>query len=245
MILLPEWYGNKNRTLTKPSCQVRRLSKLKPACLIYLYSFLCSATRYVPSFVEAWLCYAHICTSLPLLSLPWPTPSGIVLNRSRQSPGNVIVSHADSNVWCPDGFRQWRISFVSAWLPDYPCQGCRSSHLFFIIKTTCRGCAWFGWDTQVFIQAIGTRDVRSKWVSKYAFDLEWSSLSASTKTGEQQVTGSVPVLESASCIWMHKSNIYFEAIQLRKQLSSLFDWQKLLVHKRIHLILYFFSVVKK
>ena len=27
----------KNRTLIKPSYQVRRLSKLKPACLVYLY----------------------------------------------------------------------------------------------------------------------------------------------------------------------------------------------------------------
>ena len=51
----------KNRTLTKPSCQVRRLSKLKSACLIYLYSFVCSMARRVPSVVEAWLCYAHGC----------------------------------------------------------------------------------------------------------------------------------------------------------------------------------------
>ena len=46
-------YGEitKNRTLTKPSCQVRMLSKLKPTCLIYSYSFVCSATRRVYSFV--------------------------------------------------------------------------------------------------------------------------------------------------------------------------------------------------
>ena len=39
---------------------------------------------------------------------------------------------------------------------------------------------------------------------------------------------------------MHESNVYFEAIQLRKRLSSCFDWQQLLVHKRIELMLYFF-----
>ena len=49
----------KNRTLAKPSCQVRRLWKLKSACLIYLYSFVCSMARRVPSFIEGWLCYAH------------------------------------------------------------------------------------------------------------------------------------------------------------------------------------------
>ena len=69
-----KWYSilncavTKNTILTNPSCQVRRLSKLKPACLIHLYSFLCSATRRVPSFVDVWLCYAHICTFLPLLT---------------------------------------------------------------------------------------------------------------------------------------------------------------------------------
>ena len=64
--------------------------------------------------------------------------------------------------------------------------GSRSSLLFFTIKATCRGCAWFGWDTQVCIQAIGTKDVSCKWVSKYAFDLEWSSLSNSAKTGHNK-----------------------------------------------------------
>ena len=42
----------KNRTLTKPSCQVRGMSKRKQVCLLYLYLFVCSATRRVPSFVE-------------------------------------------------------------------------------------------------------------------------------------------------------------------------------------------------
>ena len=42
---------------------------------------------------------------------------------------------------------------------------------------------------------------------------------------------------------MHKSNTYFEAIQLWKRPSSLFDWQQLLVHKCIQLILYFSSAV--
>ena len=58
----------KNRTLSKPSCQVKRLSKLKPACLMYSYSFVCSVTRRVPSFVHAWLCYVHGCTFLAWLS---------------------------------------------------------------------------------------------------------------------------------------------------------------------------------
>ena len=52
----------KNRTLAEPPCQVRRLSNLKPACIIYLYPFVCSATRRMPSFVEDWLCHAHGCT---------------------------------------------------------------------------------------------------------------------------------------------------------------------------------------
>ena len=64
----------KNRTLSKPSFQVRGLSKRKPVCLSYLYLFVCSATRRVPSFVEAYLCYAHICTFLPVLSLHYPNP---------------------------------------------------------------------------------------------------------------------------------------------------------------------------
>ena len=64
----------KNRTITKPSCQVRRLSKLKPAPIIYLYLFVCWSTKRVPSFVEAWLCYAHGCTFLALLFMPSPNP---------------------------------------------------------------------------------------------------------------------------------------------------------------------------
>ena len=57
---------NKNRT--KPSCQVKRLSKLKPACLTYSCSFVLSATRRVLSFVDVCLCHARGCTvfaSLP------------------------------------------------------------------------------------------------------------------------------------------------------------------------------------
>ena len=38
---------------------------------------------------------------------------------------------------------------------------------------------------------------------------------------------------------MLKSNVYFKAIQLWKWLSCLIDWQQLLVHKPIQLILYF------
>ena len=67
----------KNRTLAKPSCQVRRLSKLKSACLIYSYSFVYAAARRVPSFVEAWLCYAHGSTFLALFPLPSPKPIGM------------------------------------------------------------------------------------------------------------------------------------------------------------------------
>ena len=33
------------------------------------------------------------------------------------------VTCKDNYAWCPDGIRQWRISFVSAWLLEYPCQG--------------------------------------------------------------------------------------------------------------------------
>ena len=67
----------KNRALTKPSCQTRRLSKFKLACLIYLYSFVCSTARRVPSFVEACLCYAHGYTFLALSPLPSPKPTGM------------------------------------------------------------------------------------------------------------------------------------------------------------------------
>ena len=37
----------KTRTLAQPSCQVRRLSNFKLACLIYLYSFVCSAYSFI------------------------------------------------------------------------------------------------------------------------------------------------------------------------------------------------------
>ena len=117
----------KNRTPTKTSCQVRRLTKLTPACLIYLYSFVCSVTRHVPSFVEAWLCYAHGCAFLALLSLQSTKPLGVASNRSILSPGKVTcresVTCRDNDVWLPDDFRQWRIIFIPAWLPDCPCQG--------------------------------------------------------------------------------------------------------------------------
>ena len=98
----------KNRTLALPSCQVRRLSELKSACLINLYSFVCSVARRVLSFVEASLCYAHGFTFLALFLLPSPKSS---------------VTCRDNDLWCPDGFRQWIINFVPAWRPDCPCQG--------------------------------------------------------------------------------------------------------------------------
>ena len=152
--------------------------------VIYSYSFVYSATRRVPSFLDAWLCYAHICTFLPLLSLPWPKPIDMALDRSMQPQGKVSVSHAETTMGDAQtalgneesasyllGFQTTHVKGVS-----------RSSHLFFIIKATCRGCAWLGWDTQVCIRAIGTRDNSSKSVNKYAFDQEWSSLSTFTKT---------------------------------------------------------------
>ena len=69
----------KDRTLAKPSCQVRWLSKLKSACLIYLYSFVCSVARRFPSFVEAWLCYAHGCIFFALFLLPSPKLIGMAI----------------------------------------------------------------------------------------------------------------------------------------------------------------------
>ena len=80
----------KNGTLTKPkpSCQVRRLSKLKPLRLICMfsdkaYSLICINC----------LCYVHICTFLPLLSLPSSKPIGMALNRNTQSPRKVTKCH--------------------------------------------------------------------------------------------------------------------------------------------------------
>ena len=139
----------KMRTLNKPSCEVRRLSKLKPACLIYLYSFVCSATRGVPSFVKAWLCYAHGCTFLAWLSMPAPDPlAWHLIEACNHQEKQESVTCWDNDVWCLDG------------------DGGRSSLLFFITKATCNSCACLGWDAQACIQAIGTMDVSSKWVSK-------------------------------------------------------------------------------
>ena len=90
----------KNRTLAKPSCQVRRLSKLKSAWLIYLYPFVCSVAGRVLSFVEACLCYAHGCTFLALFLLP--SPKHGILNRRMQSPGTWHtgkVSHAETTMF--------------------------------------------------------------------------------------------------------------------------------------------------
>ena len=116
--------------------------------------------------------------------------------------------------------------------------------LFFIIKATCNSCACFGWDTQACIQAIGTRDVSSEWISKYVFDLEQNSISTSTKTRglKSKVffpspwVGEPHLDQGYKCLY-----VYFKAIQLWKQLSCHFDWQQLLVHKPIQYILYFFN----
>ena len=59
----------KNRTLSKCSCQVRRLSKLKPACLIHLYSFVCSVTRHVPQICR---CLAVLCSYMYFLAFVFP-----------------------------------------------------------------------------------------------------------------------------------------------------------------------------
>ena len=132
--------------------------------------------------------YMYLCTFLPLSSLPWPKPIGMAMNKSMQSPGKVTVSHAET-IMC-DALMALSNGESTSYLlgsrTTHVKGGSRGSHLFFIFKATCRGCAWFGWETQVCIQAIGTRDVSSKWVSKYAFDLEWSSLSTSTKTGHNK-----------------------------------------------------------
>ena len=108
----------------------------------------------------------------------------------------------------------------------------------FIIKATLNSCACFCWDTQTCIQATGKRDVSSKWFGKYASELEQISQSNSTKTEAQQVVLSLSLSQAAAFgSGMHTSNIYFKAIPFWKRLSSLFDWQQLLVHQYIQLIL--------
>ena len=167
-------------------------------------------TRRVPSFVGALLFYAHGCTFLALLSMPSPNPFAWHIMRRY--------------VWCLDG------------------DGSRSSHLFFIIEATCNSGACFGWDTQACNQAIGTRAVTSIWVSKYASDLERSFPSTSTKSRGTTSNIFLPYsLDQTAELGsgMHMSNI-FEAIQLLKGLVSCFNWEQVLVHKRIPLILYFF-----
>ena len=167
------------------------MSKLKPACLIYSYSFVCSATMRVPSFVEACLCYAHGCTFLALLSMPSPNPlAWHWIEACNHQEKQESVACRDNDVWRLDG------------------EGSRSSHLFFIIKATCNSLACFGWDSQACIQAIGTRDVCCKRVSKYASDQERSSLSASTKTRAQQVTCSFHILVSGSCTWIRDAWVF-------------------------------------
>ena len=105
--------------------------------------------------------------------------------------------------------------------------GSESSNLF-IIKATFISCAYFGWGIQVCITAIGTRDVSSIKVIKYAFDLERSSVSTSTKTETQQLRHSYPSLGRAAALGsgMHNSNIYSKAIQLWKRLSPLLEGTK-------------------
>ena len=160
--------------------------------------------------------FAVLCTWMHFLSLVVHAiiqPIGMALNRSMQSSGKQeIVTCRDNDVCCLDG------------------DGSKNSHLFVITKATCNSCACFGWDTQACIQAIGTRGVSSKWVSRYASDLEGSSLSTFTKTGAQQVTWSFHILGSGSCTWIRdawvkylfwgNSDIWMALFYLRLETTS-------------------------
>ena len=128
----------------------------------------------------------------------------MAVNKSMQSPGKITVSHAETTM-CDALMalsNEESTSYLLGFRTTHVKGGSRSSHLFFVFKATCCGCAWYGWDTHACIQAIGTRDVSSKRINKYAFDLESSYLSLSTKTGAQQVTCSFLVLEPGRCIWI-------------------------------------------
>ena len=177
----------KNRTITKPSCQVRRLSKLKPAPIIY-FLLICMLIDKACSFICRSL--AVLCTWVYFVVHAITQPIGMALNRSMQSPGKVTQCHMyDSLVALGnEESTSYLLGFRTANVKD----GSRSSHLFFIIKATCNSFACFGWDTQVCILAIGTRDVSNKWVSKYASDLERISLSTFTKTGGTTSNSSFP-----------------------------------------------------
>ena len=200
----PDGYGKISQCIT-----TTKHSKAKTVCVflgIYcIFVLICMFSDKACSLIcRAWLCYTHMCTFLPLLSLPWPKTIGMDLNRSMQSPGKITVPHSVT-IMCDALMalgNEESTSYLLGFQTTHVKGGSRSSHLFFTIKATCPGCAWFDWDTQVCIQAIGTRDVSSKWVNKYAFDSELSPLSTSAKTGAQQVTCSFPVLESNSCIWI-------------------------------------------
>ena len=160
----------------------------------------------------------------------------MALNWNMQSPGKVTKFHMQRKRcvvpwWLQAMKNQIRICLASG-LPMSRL-GVEAPTCFFIIKATCNSCACFGWDTQACTRAIGTRDVSCKWVSRYAFDLERSSLSTSTKTVHSKEHVLSLSLSQADAFGsrMHMSNIYFEEIQLWKRLLSPFDWQQPLVHR--------------
>ena len=126
---------------------------------------------------------------------------GMALKRSMQSPGKVTMCHIYGSLVAlgNEESTSYLLGFRTANVQG----GCRSSHLFFIINATCNNCACFVWDNQACILAIGTR------VSKYASDLERSSLSTSTKRGAHQVTHSFPILESGSCTRIRGASVKY------------------------------------
>ena len=149
----------------------------------YIFVLICMFSDKACSKLH--LCYAHGCTFLALLSMPSPNPlAWHWIEACNHQEKQQSVACREKDVWYLDG------------------DGSRSSHLFFIIKATCNSWACFGWDSQACFQAIGTRGVSCKRVSKYASDLELSSLSTPTKTGAQQVTCSFHILGSSSCSWI-------------------------------------------
>ena len=110
----------KNRTLSKASCQVRRLSKLS---MSYIFVVICIFSGKTCSFICR--CLPVLCTRVYFLSFV----SAVITHCkwrntiTRKITYRKSVTCRDNDVWCPDGFRQRRINFVSAWRLDCPCQG--------------------------------------------------------------------------------------------------------------------------
>ena len=127
--------------------------------------------------------------------LCWPKTIGIASDKSMQSPGKVTVSHAEI-IMC-DALMALGNEESTSYLLDFRTThvkgGSRSSHLFFTIKATCHGCAWFGKDTQVCMQAISARDVSCKWAA---------NMPSICQNRGPKSNMFLPVLESDSCIWI-------------------------------------------